>query len=353
MIYGSVCSGIEATTVAWEPLGWKPRFFAEIDPFARAVLAHRLPGVPAHGDFRTITEDDYEPIALLAGGTPCQDFSRAGKRAGMDGENGQLTFEFVRLCERLMPRWFVWENVPGVLAADGGRAFAEFIAGLVECGFGCAWRVLDAQRFGVPQRRRRVFVVGYRGDWRPPAAVLFEPACAGERGPAHADEVPDGRDGAGALPCWWNGERVSQTVDTVFYKRQTMPEKNRLPALLDYGDPEPVVFSPGCDEDDNCTACGEDYAECSCLGPTQDGVDYIEINGELLGRRPRLRWATPRECERLQGFPDDWTLVPWRGGMASDSARYIALGNSMPVPVMRWIGRRIEMADEAIRKANK
>ena len=174
MNYGSVCSGIEAATAAWHPFGWKPAFFSEIDKFPRAVLKHHYPSVPLHGDFTTINAGDYEPIDLLVGGTPCQSFSVAGLRKGLADERGNLTLEFIRLAQKLRPRWIVWENVPGVLSQDGGRAFGAFLGGLAECGYGFAYRILDAQFFGVPQRRRRVFVVGYFGDWRRAAAVLFE-----------------------------------------------------------------------------------------------------------------------------------------------------------------------------------
>lgn len=174
MIYGSVCSGIEAATDAWHPLGWRPAFFSEIEAFPRAVLKHHYPEVPCHGDFTTIGADDYGPIELLVGGTPCQDFSVAGLRAGIAGERGNLTLEFLRLVARKKPRWIVWENVPGVLSSDGGRALGAFLGGLAELGYGFAYRVLDAQHFGLAQRRARVFVVGYLGDWRRAAAVLFE-----------------------------------------------------------------------------------------------------------------------------------------------------------------------------------
>jgi DNA (cytosine-5)-methyltransferase 1 len=175
MRYGSVCSGIEAASAAWHPLRWEPAFFSEIEAFPRAVLAARWSGVPVHGDFRTIEAGQYGSIDLLVGGTPCQDFSVAGLRAGLAGERGGLTIEFVELARRLRPRWLVWENVPGILSIDDGRAFGAFLGLLGECGYGFAYRVLDAQYFGVPQRRRRVILVGYLGDWRPAAAVLFEP----------------------------------------------------------------------------------------------------------------------------------------------------------------------------------
>ena len=171
MRYLSVCSGIEAATVAWKPLGWQAVGFAEIEKFPSAVLQHHYPEVRNYGDF---TKIDGISADLLVGGTPCQDFSVAGLRAGMDGERGQLTIEFARLAERIRPRWLVWENVLGVLSIDGGRAFGTFLGLLGQLGYGFAYRVLDAQYFGVPQRRRRVFVVGYLGDWRRPFAVLSD-----------------------------------------------------------------------------------------------------------------------------------------------------------------------------------
>ena len=172
--YLSICSGIEAATAAWHPLGWHPAGFSEIDAFACAVLAHHYPQVPLHGDFTRLRESDYAAIDLLVGGTPCQSFSVAGLRKGLDDDRGNLALEFIRLAEKSHARWVVWENVPGVLSIDEGRAFGTFLGGLAECGYGVAYRILDAQYFRVPQRRRRVFVVGYLGDWRPAAAVLFE-----------------------------------------------------------------------------------------------------------------------------------------------------------------------------------
>jgi DNA (cytosine-5)-methyltransferase 1 len=174
MRYGSVCSGIEAATTAWHGLGWEPAFFSEIEAFPRSVLEHHYPNVPLHGDFTTITENQYGKIDLLVGGTPCQSFSVAGLRGGLDDERGNLALEFCRLAQRERPRWIVWENVPGVLSSSGGRDFGSILGALAELGYGLAYRVLDAQYFGVPQRRRRVFLVGYFGDHRPAAAVLFE-----------------------------------------------------------------------------------------------------------------------------------------------------------------------------------
>jgi DNA (cytosine-5)-methyltransferase 1 len=160
--------------VAWHPLGWVPAFFSEIEKFPRAVLQHHYPNVPLHGDFTTIKGDEYGAIDLLVGGTPCQSFSVAGLRKGLDDHRGNLALEYLRLVERTQPQWIVWENVPGVLSSNKGRDFGSFLGALVELGYGFAYRILDAQYFGVAQRRRRVFVVGYLGDWRPAGAVLFE-----------------------------------------------------------------------------------------------------------------------------------------------------------------------------------
>lgn len=179
MRFLSVCSGIEAASVAWckDPLNWTCAGVAEIEAFPNAVLKHHYPDVPNFGDFTKITAEDVGgpgSIDLLVGGTPCQDFSVAGLRAGLAGDRGRLTIEFVRLAGRLRPRWVVWENVPGVLSADDGNAYGIFLGALAELGYGTAYRILDAQYAGVPQRRRRVFLVGYLGDWRRAGAVLFE-----------------------------------------------------------------------------------------------------------------------------------------------------------------------------------
>lgn len=172
--YLSVCSGIEAATVAWHSLGWEPVAFADIEKFPSAVLAHHYPNVPNLSDMTKFnTWPDYA-IDVLVGGTPCQAFSVAGLRKGLADPRGNLTLTFLGIAQRYRPRWVVWENVPGVLS-DRSNAFGHFLAGLAELGYGCAYRVLDAQFFGLAQRRRRVFVVGHLGAWQPAAAVLFEP----------------------------------------------------------------------------------------------------------------------------------------------------------------------------------
>lgn len=177
MRFISLFSGIEAASVAWGPLGWEAAAFAEIEPFPCAVLKYRFPDVPNLGDvtkidWRSFIEESG-PVDLVCGGSPCQSFSIAGGREGLDGES-RLMYEYIRAVDEVRPRWLLWENVPGVFSIDGGRAFGILIDALEELGYGLAWRVLDAQFFGVAQRRRRVFVVGHIGDVGRAAAVLFD-----------------------------------------------------------------------------------------------------------------------------------------------------------------------------------
>ena len=174
MKFLSVCSGIEAASVAWNPLGWEAEAFSEIEPFPCQVLKHHYPDVPNMGDMTKFKEWNLGPIDLFCGGTPCQSFSVAGLRKGLDDPRGNLMLTYLAIADKFRPRWLVWENVPGVLSSNSGRDFGAFLGGLGQLGYGFAYRVLDAQYFGVAQRRKRVFVVGYLGDWRPAAAVLFE-----------------------------------------------------------------------------------------------------------------------------------------------------------------------------------
>jgi DNA (cytosine-5)-methyltransferase 1 len=350
VIYGSVCSGIEAATVAWHPLGWKAAFFSEIEKFPRAVLAYHYPDVPCHGDFTTIKSGEYDAIDLLVGGTPCQDFSVAGLRKGISGERGNLTLEFIRLAERLKPRFLVWENVPGVLSIDGGRAFGAFLGGLAECGYGFSWRILDAQYFGVPQRRRRVFVVGHLGDWRPAAAVLFE------RESLRGDITPRRE----------TGEEVAGTIAKCSFSGGAGGRPEGAAA----GHSHAVCY--GLDEEqnahENLMGClksrekgGGFEGAVACFkggqGSKAGGIGYDENLSPTLGsadsgtnRTPtlmcgmRVRRLMPTECEFLQGFPRNYTKI---NANTADGPRYKALGNSMAVPVMAWIGRRIESIDAA------
>jgi DNA (cytosine-5)-methyltransferase 1 len=282
MRYGSVCSGVEAASLAWKPLGWDCAFVSEIEPFPSAVLHHHWPDIPNLGD---MTHDDFieraastGPIDLLVGGTPCQSFSVAGGRRGLDDDRGNLARQFCQIADVLKPRWIVWENVPGVLSSNAGRDFGTFTGALVALGYSLAYRILDAQHFNCAARRQRVFVVGCKGaNWRPSTAVLFD--CT-----PSADLQTPGN---------YSTLEVARTLK------------------------------------------GGSYAGCSDQDPL-----YIESDG--------VRRATPLEWERMMGMPDNHTHVPWRNNPAEDcpdGPRYKAIGNSMAVPVMRWLGERIDKVD--------
>ncbi len=225
MKFGSVCSGIEAASVAWEPLGWEAQWFSEIEHFPSAVLNHRFPTVSNLGDMTKIHETEIfngKSIDLLVGGTPCQSFSVAGLRKGLTDPRGNLMLTFLSLAKRKKPRWIVWENVPGVLSSNGGRDFATFLTALGDIGYGFAYRVLDAQYFGVAQRRRRVFVVGYLGDWRPCASVLFEQDCLSgntkksrEKRKATSADAQGGSGGGGEQIATFAGNMETDTAATL------------------------------------------------------------------------------------------------------------------------------------------
>jgi DNA (cytosine-5)-methyltransferase 1 len=341
-------------------------FFSEIEKFPREVLAYHYPDVPLHGDFTTIGENQYGSIDFLVGGTPCQSFSVAGLRKGLDDERGNLSLEFIKLAQRVRPRWVVWENVPGVLSSNGGRDFGSFLGALGEIGYGFAYRVLDAQYFGVAQRRRRVFVVGYFGDWRRAAAVLFEreslrgnPAPSREKGKKPAPTVtagpPFSRTGNDRVECDANvtnwPAKVACTLNAAFAEKQGLEDQHinggaslfvpqtigPLTAGMSKGprgteglESNHVLAFPSNANADSMAAIGND------LSPTLKH-DPMAIQREMAVRR-----ITPTECERLQGFPDGYTNIKDK---CPDGPRYKALGNSMAVPVMKWIGERIQMVE--------
>ena len=383
MKYGSVCSGIEAATHAWHPLGWEASFFSEIEKFPRQVLAYHYPNTPLHGDFTTIQKGDYDPIQLLVGGTPCQSFSVAGLRAGLNDPRGNLMLEFGALAKRLQPKWLVWENVPGVLSSNGGRDFGSFLAMLGELGYGFAYRILDAQHFGVPQRRRRVFVIGCLGDFGSAAAVLFEQHSLqghiaeskgkgkevtgtltrgfGDRG-LDLDQIQ-----GGAYQIRYDGlPKVSQTIGCEMAKQVTNQMIANAESLVTYAladntiGRQPLNGGNGDGYDESgvsytltktdvhavahafkvrggCEGVGKGY-----LGSDEQAFTLSTGTDQQLFHKMQVRRLMPIECERLQGFRDDFTNIPG----ASDSTRYKALGNSMAVPIMKWIGERINLVEK-------
>jgi DNA (cytosine-5)-methyltransferase 1 len=463
MRYLSVCSGIEAATVAWHGLGWQPVGFSEIEKFPSQVLAHHYPSVPNVGDMNNYKEWDIGAIDLLVGGTPCQSFSVAGLRKGLEDPRGNLALVYCGILDHFRPQWFVWENVPGVLSSGGGRDFGSFLGALAELGYGFAYRVLDAQYFGVAQRRRRVFVVGHLGDWRPAAAVLFEseslrrdtaPSREKRKDPAkslmaspsqrldptletmipigvpevmstllsstagisrpgnaateHETYIPmavclGGQHpnasidtersptltnamgaGGGHVPLvnqpiaiqdtrpiekaqngrGWNDDGTAYTVDTHATQGVAQPVGafNIAPGkgalkddihitdatvtkTLDASGSNPAMHQGG-------AAIVQSMAVAQPIAPaltasndpsrSPQSSEVTQQVAAVHAASMAVRRLTPVECERLQGFPDNYTAIPWRGKAETpDGPRYKALGNSMAVPVMKWIGGRI------------
>ena len=495
MIYASVCSGVEAASLAWIPLGWKAAWFSEIDPFPCAVLKHRFPEVPNLGDMTKIKVETIENetgklqrfknesgadvvvpggVDLLVGGTPCQSFSVAGNRAGLRGVSG-LALAYCELLETMRPRWFVWENVPGVFSSNRGEDFKTLLKAFDEIGYSVAWRVLDAQYVrvdgyprAIPQRRRRVFVVGHFGsDFRCPAEVLFEPGSVFRNSPPRRSKgtgvaicLTAGTGGASGkeqqhtfVICNAGGmanSEIGVDVATTMVARQykTPPfifagfigGQGSKAAGIGYEDevaPTIRVAESGSNQVPN-VICYENHAQDSRIKPCGEYSPQINakagtggcnlplvqecfpINSMIIGEnvkvgdrqitgignnsdplptilsahhhavaiaenvigrkvenggngigaqeevaytqnytgvmgvatRSSVRRLLPVECERLMGFPDNWTRIPWRGKpeeKCPDLHRYKACGNSMCVNVMRWIGMRIELTERKIK----
>lgn len=431
--FGSVCSGIESASVAWEPLGLKPNWFSEIEPFPSAVLAHHWPNVKNLGDMcnlpEMISKGIIEAPDILVGGTPCQAFSVAGKREGLENESGQLTIKFVEIADEIDKKRhgreciIVWENVPGVLSSKD-NAFGCLLGKLAGedcelhpsgkkwtnagCVFGTkrtiAWRILDAQYFGVAQRRRRVFVIASARKGFDPCQVLFEfeglrrdikpsrkarEETTRQIGPSLAS----GETATGTLMAsdgnamWTDSQAAFSGNYTIVYPFNKTIHKvigTDLYNGLETGDIAATLGTPG----SSVSASGPTVMECfdrtaydqygeglvasTCRSrdytePTDLVVSFAEnVRSELResevtnaltggGGKPgqgyaaireglTVRRLTPIECERLQGFPDNHTQIPWRNKPAEDcpiGQRYKVIGNSKAVPVVRWIGERI------------
>lgn len=340
--YISVFSGIEAASAAASGMGWEALAFSEIEPFPCAVLAERYPGVANLGDITKVDWKKYRgKCDLVVGGSPCQSFSVAGKREGLSGASG-LMWEYVRCVREVRPRWFLWENVPGALSSERGEAFRCLLSAMDELGYGMAWRILDAQFFGVAQRRRRLFLVGRLGE-RPPTEVLFEPDCL-RGGPTSSREKRKeltGRAGRGAEVAGFkfSAAPAAKTLGIEEEQANTLTADWHAPAIFSL---QGSMIGRS-DQTGEVTET-EELAETVTSSSSVSRQQLVHAE-ETCGVVRRL---TPTECERLQGFPDGWTRVAYRGKGAEecpDGPRYKALGNSMAVPVMRWIFEGIEMAE--------
>lgn len=364
--FGSVCSGIESASVAWQPLGFRAAWFAEVDAFPCAVLAHHYPDTPNLGDMTGVAAlvltGAVEAPDVLIGGTPCQAFSVAGMREGLADERGGLTLKFVEVANAIdyvrgrsgkPAAVIVWENVPGVLQ-DTGNAFGCYLAALVGesealqpsggrwsnagCVYGpkrtAAWRVLDSQYFGLAQRRRRVFVVASAPNGFDPASILFE------REGVRRDIAPSrgtGPELAGGFTSGVDFRNHALTGDLAHTLQAG--KKGAAPGNMPHVLTKPGIVSVhGTQDPDILTELVHP------LGRNAGQENAIFEAGQV-------RRLTPLEYERLQGFPDNYTLISWRGKPATDTPRYSAVGNSKPIPVVRWIGRRL-LAAMSINEVN-
>jgi DNA (cytosine-5)-methyltransferase 1 len=424
MRYLSVCSGVEAATVAWHHMGWQAAGFSEIEKFPSEVLAHHYPIVTNFGDMTKYKEWNLDdPIGLLVGGTPCQSFSVAGLRKGLEDPRGNLALTYVGILDKFRPKWCVWENVPGVLSSGGGRDFGAFLGALAELGYGFAYRVLDAQNFGVAQRRRRVFVVGHLGDWKPAAEVLFESeslrgdtkkgrkkrqdsaaftasgfgnygegvgtirASGGDLGGGSETLIASRMVGFGDYTTDGTASTVkardykdATDLVTIVYENHASDSRikevdvsptvtakwgtggNNVPLAMqgnliggDKGGPQGIGVSDSntmytmTKTDVHAVAVGVDTYNASESGDiavtlTASGNSSTN-SGPKVMQGMAVRRLTPIECERLQGFPDDYTNIKDK---CPDGPRYKTMGNSMAVPVMRWIGKRIQMVEDGL-----
>ena len=392
MNYLSVCSGVEAASVAWKGLGWNPLGFSEIEKFPSEVLQHHYPNVPNLGDMTNYRSWNFgnRSVDLIVGGTPCQSFSVAGLRKGMEDPRGNLALTFCAILNKFRPKWFVWENVPGVLSSNKGRDFGSFLGAVAELGYGASYRVLDAQNFGVPQRRRRVFVVGHLGDWKPTAEVLFESESLrwypkksretrkdspgyikGGFGAYNKSDVGGTTKASGGVLGGGSetfvtgfkfGKHQQDFIHSSDGKMSTLPAGNHGNAghytktlVTHVADKAPTITSSaaGFSRVGNDTTADSQYialAENTIgrqplnggngNGFTEDGPMYtLNATGvHGVSDQMAVRRLTPIECERLQGFPDNYTDIK---DNCPDGPRYKAMGNSMAVPVMKWIGTRI------------
>lgn len=431
--FATTCSGIGAPEVAFGRLGWQSLFCSEIEKFPCAVLRHHYAHVPNLGDLTKYHEWPEATPDVLCAGTPCQAFSVAGLRKGLADPRGNLTLTFLGLVARYTPRWLLWENVPGVLSDKSG-AFGSFLGGLGQLGYGFAYRVLDAQYYGVAQRRRRVFVVGHLGgQWQRAAAVLFERDCLlghppprrqTGKGTAHELSQSLGESGRGferagesrgqdpviahairaeGFDASEDGTPLVPQVAPTLDQRSGRSGENSfatsgglVPSVVAHGQGnaehvkdgspsltcnheapilfEPIGFPSELSGTQRCAAKNlspsmsqaapavalqeigkrtgrstHDKQHGSGISAPGDPMFTLQ-SGAVHGIAAQMsvRRLTPRECERLQGFPDDYTLIDYRGKPACDGPRYKALGNSMAVPVIEWIARRMDLVDELV-----
>jgi DNA (cytosine-5)-methyltransferase 1 len=344
MNYLSICSGIESCSVAWNPLGWKPIGFSEIEEFRSAVLKYHYPEVKNYGDFTKITKQTIGTKPdILVGGTPCATFSIAGLRKGLGEDRGNLALEFIRLIDRIKPKWIVWENVNGILSSNGGKDLATFLGALAELRYGFAYRVLDTQyvrtsRFprAIPQRRRRIFVIGHYRDWRNPAKVLF-----------NQEPMPENPYPSRRKKKRTSDKSKKNITENLVVIRDSHTKSNGAP-----WSEKDVSFTLTANDIPSITVMETSTPDKTAriykdeVSPTLTAMTGGNRQPIVFGDKIKtIRRLTPIECERLQGLPDNYTQIPYRGKpkeQAPVSKRYEAIGRAMSINVMEWLGTRIQ-----------
>ena len=333
--HASLMSGIGGLDLGFELAGFRTCYQCEIDDHARAVLVAHWPSERRGADVRETDGRRLRGVDVLSAGWPCQDLSVAGGRAGLAGARSGLFHEVARVVEEARPRVFVWENVPGLLSQDAGAAMYTVTGELARVGYFGAWRVLDAQFAGLAQSRRRVFGAFVRDDWGGWAggcSILLDAGGSGGGTAAPRKARKPIADGTGRC--------IVGTVSNKWHKQSGGPAGDERYNLTT----DPLVpgfrFAHECEECPDCGEpwcpdCEEHYGDCLCVGPSNLD-DYIAENGT------RVRRLTPRECERAQGFPDDWTV------MLSDTQRYKTIGNAVPVTIAYWLGLRTRLFLEGV-----
>ena len=379
MKFLSLFSGIEAASVAWKDLGWQCVGVSEIEPFPCAVLKKHYPNVPNLGDITKITKEmlnELGPIDIVVGGSPCQSYSVAGNKKGLDDPRGQLMFDYIRVVRDTKPKWFIWENVPGVLSSNNGKDFGSLLWEMEKLGYDLAWRVLDSKDFGVPQKRRRVFLVGHLGKGASPRKVLFESEGSSRHieksHQSREDNSTEIEDGVGTssfrkskrarnhddYETWVEEEQTNTLnvfdssdvrttqciVESQYYEHH--PNDSRTKGPLDLANTVSARYGTGGGNTPVVVETVLDKARTLCArdgkdgGPGEEGMYAIERSNKL-----RVRRLTPLECERLMGFPDGYTEIEWKGKSLENcpvSHRYKCLGNSMVTNVIKWLGVGIE-----------
>jgi DNA (cytosine-5)-methyltransferase 1 len=375
MTFGSLFSGIGGFEVGLEQAGMEVAWQIEVDPPAQYVLKHHWPGVPLYEDVKNVRPEDLGPVDIVCAGPPCQGFSVAGRRRGLEDARSHLFWEVIRICSALSPRWILVENVTGLLSSNGGRDMGAILGALEDLGYGWTYRVLDAQFFGVPQRRRRVFIVGHLGG-EPRPEVLLEPEGLQGDSPPSREE---GEEVTRSLTTGSGGGRydrqprvvahtlrsrgcdasedgtgrgtplVAQTLTTGTGRRYDPERETILPDVTDTVRSHP---RPGSNSVGNIVAMNLRGREGGAMPETDDVASLRSASGgssrSYVAFHMGVRRLTPRECARLQGFPDDHLdVVDDRDKPLSDTARYRLLGNAVAVPVAKWIGKRIMEAEGA------